>query len=81
MKNSAIVIIGAVIAISFIEATDKIGGLNMRGNYNNVPKGEFFPVYKIAEFAGVSEFEAVKALRKFLKQGKVWNYAGLYMFR
>lgn len=78
MKNSVIVI-GTVIAIGF--AKTKIGGLSMYGNYNNVPKGEYFTVHQIAQLAGVSEFEAVKALRKFLKQGKVWNNAGLYMFR
>jgi len=78
MKNSVIVI-GAVLAVSFAKA--KIGGLSMHGNYNNVPRGEYFTVHQIAQFAGVSEFEAVKALRKFLKQGKVWNNAGLYLFR
>jgi len=77
MKNSVIVI-GAVLAVGF--AKSKIGGFSMRGNYNNVPKGRYFTVYQIAEYAGVSEFEATKALRKFLKQGKVWNNAGLYMF-
>lgn len=78
MKNS-IIVIGAVVAVGF--AKSKLGGFNMYGNYNNVPRGEYLTVYQIAQYAGVSEFEATKALRKFLKQGKVWNNAGLYMFR
>ena len=78
MKNS-IIVIGAVVAVGF--AKSKLGGSNLRGNYNNVPRGEYFTVHQIAQYAGVSEFEATKALRKFLKQGKVWNNAGLYMFR
>jgi hypothetical protein len=78
MKNS-IIVIGAVIAIGF--AKGKMGGFNMYGRYNNVPRGEYFTVHQIASYAGVSEFEATKALRKFLKEGKVWNNAGLYMFR
>ena len=77
MINSVIVI-GAVLAVGF--AKSKIGGFNLRGNYNNVPRGRYFNVVEIAKYAGVSEFEATKALRKFLKQGKVWNNAGLYMF-
>ena len=78
MKNSMMVI-GAIVAAGFVKS--KLGGMNKLSVFNKVPKGEYFAVWKIAEITGLSEHKVVQALYKLKKQGKVWENAGLYMFR
>ena len=78
MNKNSLMVIGAVIGLGLIKKT--IGSSNSK-MLSNVPRGEYFSTYKIAQFQGISEFQVIKILREMKKQGKVWESDGLYMIK
>tara|TARA_Y100001980_G_C14178664_1_gene50666 strand:- start:219 stop:455 length:237 start_codon:yes stop_codon:yes gene_type:complete len=78
MKNCAMVL-GTILAVGFLKS--KTGEMNKKDPFKNVPKGQYFTIFEIAKFTGMSEYKIIQSLYALKRDGKVWENAGLYMFR